>query len=322
MPKNMKKFIVFGLFAMTIILPSCAGEVKPEEPEVTQGIDGFTLRGVYQIDWSAGFAKNTVFHVNVYAQNLIDWNKHDHHYWKNWRSAGWMESDNQLMNDVISKENLHIGFAPEEGGWTPAFVSGKAYNEVYGYLKTSFIQGFKPYIPDADGHHGYAFSFCETEGGINIVADKPLFGIPAGSDLSERFIITSADPQFRVKYPSFEVIDKEQSCLGLSAKEFFVKNMAVCQMRQNNGLYEIAFSEIPPEDYSEITFTISIPVSIYDDCYEQLCAGRQLSDIKGKARVMKGTTTVYFGKTAQENWHLNKVERMKGSFNREAIEYW
>lgn len=312
--------IIMGLLVAAIILPGCTGGVAPD---ATQGRVGVTLNGHYHIDYSAGFAKSTTFHINVYTQNLIDYSTitYDGTFWRNWCSASWMESDTLLMHEIISKENLHIGFAPEEGR-EPDYIGGITMSAVYKYLDTSFVQGFKPFIPYADVHHGWAFSFCETEGNITIAANKPLFGIPAGSNLSEKFIITSADPQFRVQYPSFEVIDKEQSCLGLSAKEFFVKNMAVCQMRQHDGLYEIAFSEIPPEDYDEITFTISIPVSIYDDCYEQLCLGRELSSIKGKSRVMSGTTTVYFGKTAQENWHLNRVERMKGSFNREAIEYW
>lgn len=316
----MKKNVVFGLLVTAILLAGCT---RDEELSSAQGCVGVTLDGHYQIDYSAGFSNNTAFHINVYTQNLIDYSTitYDGSFWRNWSSAGWMESDTLLLRAVISKENLHIGFAPEEGK-EPVYEGGKTMGKVCEYLYTSFVQGFKPYIPYAEVHHGWAFSFCETEGNITIVADKPLFGIPAGSDLSGKFIITSADPQFRVQYPSFEVIDKEKSCLGLSAKEFFVKNMAMCQRRQHDGLYEIAFSEIPPEDYEEITFTISIPVSLYDDCYEQLCAGLQLSAIKGKPRVMKGTTTVYFGKTAQENWHLNKVERMKGSFNRDCIEYW
>ncbi len=314
----MKTLDMLFLCTLLIALSGCA-----EKEDPSAGTEGLVPWGYYHIDWSAGFANNTTFHINVYSQNLIDYSTitDDGTFWRNWSSAGWMESDSRVMNGVVSKENLHIGFAPEEGR-SPGYVGGKTYAEVQRYLDASFVQGFKSYIPYAEFHYGSVFSFCETVGNITIVADKPLFGIPAGSDLSEKFIITSADPQFRVQYPSFEVIDKHQSCLGLSAKDFFVKNMAVCHMRQNNGLYELAYSETPPEDYREITFTISIPVSIYDDCYEQLCAGRQLSDIKGKARVMKGTTTVYFGKTAQENWHLNKVERMKGSFNRDNIEYW
>lgn len=314
----MKALNTIFLYALLMVLSGCADNAEPDS-----GHEGLVPFGAYHLDWSAGFASTPSFHINVYTQNLIDYSTitYDGSFWRNWCSAGWMESDSQLMECVVSKENLHIGFAPEEGR-APGYVGGKDLARVLGILNNTCVQKIKPFIPYAEVHYGSAFSTCKTRGEIVITADKTLFGIAPGENLSERFVITSADPQFRAYFPSFDVIDTDQSCLGLSAKAFFVADMALCHMRQNSGLYEIAFSEIPSEDYEEITFTINLPVSTYNNCYEWLKSGRDILSLDGESLVMSGVTTVYFGKTAQENWHLNKVERMKGSLNRDRIEYW
>lgn len=257
-------------------------------------------------------------HINVYGSSLCD-KAGDKEGWKTlcWTNIDIMEEEDTILEKLISYENLHIGFAGNT----------KHSAEEYSYSLDSLRRQFQDFPQDISntirknmvipafrkGVGVATCALCRIDGSVRIVADKTLFGREPGTDISDRFLITATMPYVRFCFPSFEAVKSETQSLEIHLNQYFVKDMVFAASRRYQGLYEIAFAELPEERYEKLTLDISLPVTFF-------CNDR--GNYYNHEQMVAGSTTIYFGKSAQENWHLNKVERMKGSFNREAIEYW
>ena len=106
----MKALNTIFLYALLMVLSGCADNAEPDS-----GHEGLVPFGAYHLDWSAGFASTPSFHINVYTQNLIDYSTitYDGSFWRNWCSAGWMESDSQLKDGLLAMraEKILLGYS-------------------------------------------------------------------------------------------------------------------------------------------------------------------------------------------------------------------
>ena len=257
-------------------------------------------------------------HINVYGGSLCD-KAEDKEGWKTlcWTNIDIMEEEDTILEKLITYENLQIGFAENikhnagEYSYSPDSLR-RQFQDVPQDINKTIRKNMD--IPAFRKGAGVAIcALCRIDGSVRIVADKSLFGREPGTDISDRFLVTATMPYVRFCFPSFEAVKSESQSLEMRLNQYFVKDMVFAASRRYQGLYEIAFAELPEERYENLTLEISLPVTFF--CNDS-------SNYYNYEQMVTGSTTIYFGKSAQENWHLNKVERMKGSLNRDRIEYW
>lgn len=100
------------------------------------------------------------------------------------------------------------------------------------------------------------FLTARIQGNVTITADKTLFNLPAGTDLSQHFCTEGPSlclPQGSIT--DFRMIfnygDKERPT---SPREFFAKDTWL------QRCYAFRMKDIPDEQYGQVTFTIRIPI--------------------------------------------------------------
>ena len=261
------------------------------------GHDGIVLHGFW-IEWGEDLSQS--FQIDGYAASMPSISV-----------PGEMPLENnyEMMHHafcremVVTMDNLFLAFGPAEG--SPVHTDATILHEYnITKYKMALASKTKPYLRPiyATDYSGELFSFVSVEGAVSLTADKVLFGRTPGEDLSDCFKVSAIFPPVRVEYPSYDVIDTEQSPVGLSLKEFFHEGIALSQARERAGLYEVTFITKPEETYDDITFTISLPVKTYE-YYAYL--SKQSETLSASQFTMTGSATVYFGKTVQENLEMN-----------------
>lgn len=262
------------------------------------GPAGVTPHGFFEIEWGEDLSQS--FQIDGYAASMASISL---------RGQMPLEDNYAMMHHaycsemVVTMDNLFLGFGPAEG--SPIHTSADELNEnnIPEY-RMALANKTKPYLRPiyATDYYGQLFCFASVEGAVTLTADKVLFGRVPGTDLSDCFKVSAIFPPVRVEYPSYDVIDTEQSPVGLSLKEFFHEGIALSQARERDGLYEVTFITKPEETYDDITFTISLPVKTYE--YHAYLT-KQSDELRASQFTMTGSATVYFGKTVQENLELN-----------------
>lgn len=277
----MKRLLFLMLCSFIVLASSC--DPRNGESE--------SFAGVYHVQW--GEELGNTFSINAYASSLPE-NPENYYF---------MTHDESFCEQAVSINNLHLGFAPH----LKSYLFTDA-DDLYKYKveETRYALANKTtsYIVNAGAYEAEnLFSFASVNGKLSITADKVLFSRAPGTDLSDCFQMSTVFPPVRAEYPSYEAIDKNGSPVGLNLGAFFIEGMALSHTRNSGGLYEICFVTRPQEVYDTITFTISLPVLIYD--YYAYLTQRDDSP-RTSSTIMTGTTTIYFGKTAKENWALNQ----------------
>ena len=286
--KNKQYIFPAIIVLVTLFIGAC-------ENSTPSTMGGSPSRGLFWIQWGEELSQS--FQIDVYATsiptvsglNLLPL-EHNH-------EVMGMASFREKVVDI---DNLFLGFGPSMGAPLHTDISILVENNI----RVPLASKTKPYLRPiyATDYSGDLFSFASVEGGISITADKVLFGRVPGVDLSDCFEVSAVFPPVRVEYPSYDVIDTEQSPVGLSLKEFFHEGIALSQARQRDGLYEVKFITKPEETYDDITFTVSLPVKTYK-YYAYI--SKQSDELRASQFTMTGSTTVYFGKTVQENLEMN-----------------
>lgn len=287
MKTNNYRLCVF-IGVIVVLLTSCE----------KKGGEGMIPRGCFEIEWGEDLSQS--FQIDAYATSIPTVSE---------PNLPSLEYNHEVMGityfreKVITMDNLFLGFGPAEG--SPVHTDATIVHEYnITKYKMALASKTKPYLRPiyATDYYGELFSFASVEGAVSLTADKILFGRVPGTDLSDCFKVSAIFPPVRVEYPSYDVIDTEQSPVGLSLKEFFHEGIALSQARERDGLYEITFITKPEEAYDDITFTISLPVKTYG-YYAYL--SKQSETLSASQFTMTGSATVYFGKTVQENLELN-----------------
>ena len=271
---------IFTLFATTLFLTGCNDSSLGSRPREV---------GRYDVEWGTDITDS--FDISVYPEALKG--EPNNLYTMTYASC--------FYNQQITAENMHIGFAPSyEAGTFPEGEKLARYS-IPSTMK-NYTDNIRPYIKDAEEYGGWLFSFCSINGALSITADKCLFGRSAGSELNDKFIISSVYPPVRTTFPNFTILDTEISPVGLPVSSFFYSGQSLAQSRYHDGLYEIRYSSVPDEDYDQITFSFSLPISRYD-YYRYLI--HETASPSFENRVLSGQVTVYFGRTTRENWDKN-----------------
>lgn len=287
MKTNNYRLCVF-IGVIVVLLTSCEKE----------GGEGMIPRGLFEIEWGEDLSQS--FQIDGYAASMPSIS-----------APGEMPLENnyEMMHHafcrelVVTMDNLFLAFGPAEGAPLSTDMEVVNKNNISQY-RIALASKTKPYLRPiyATDYYGELFSFASVEGAVSLTADKILFGRVPGTDLSDCFKVSAIFPPVRVEYPSYDVIDTEQSPVGLSLKEFFHEGIALSQARERAGLYEVTFITKPEETYDDITFTVSLPVKTYG-YYAYL--SKQSETLSASQFTMTGSATVYFGKTVQENLELN-----------------
>ena len=304
----MKTIKLYIFLATALLVAGCDNEQKPEP-------SGTIFDGYYWTNEAKNYEEPVSFHINTYAGSLVAPEEE-------WSSTCWgnllkMERNESFRNEILSPQNMHIAFAPKDRGLA-SVAKDSVYNKTVLPFDVDFTNKQAAAIVDSDEHRGLLFSFCRIDGGITITADKTLFGRSSGQNLSDKFVVTASHPYYRVQFPAFSAIESYGENFGMTSDRYFTKDIALAQSRLHSGLYEIAFAEVPEEGYNEITFFISLPVTDYYNTFAYFRGDDP--EWKGMTQVAQGSTTVYFGMTAQENWHKNAVRRLL-RLNDEGV-YW
>lgn len=96
-------------------------------------------------------------------------------------------------------------------------------------------------------------------GDVALTCDKVLFGHQPGDDLSSHFVVIPANSCLPVGWEQphmqYSFGDADKLLDGICMADFFLKESWV------QFEYLIKFSEIPQEQYDEVTLTLSLPVS-------------------------------------------------------------
>lgn len=261
--------------------------------------EGYIPMGSFHIEWGEELSQS--FQIDGYAASIpsvseLNLLPLEENYFV-------MIGISSFLEKVVTMDNLFLGFGPAEGSHLYCDSDVLYENNIPQFI-SSLANKTTPYLRPIYANEGYGdlFSFASVEGAVSLTADKVLFGRTPGEDLSDCFKVSAVFPPVRVEYPSYDVIDTEQSPLGLSLKEFFRQGIALSQVRGKDGLYEVTFITKPEETYDDITFTISLPVKTYE-YYAYL--SKQSGELRAFQFTMTGSTTVYFGKTVQENLEMN-----------------
>ena len=141
-----------------------------------------------------------------------------------------------------------------------------------------------------------SYLYAGVNGHARIYADKVLFGVPAGEDLNEHFVVKpTRGSRFIVTYPDYHIVSNSFEENRLWAfDECFAEGTAV-----NNG-HALQLNEAPSETYDEITFTLEIPM--LGDCLHTAIWGDDYPDDfyekgyvrRSEPRVLQGSVTVKF----------------------------
>ncbi len=281
----------------------------------SQDIDSVCPRDIFYVEHSADLTGS--LHINAYASELPL--REDDCGRINSLNLLYMEEELLDKSATISIDNVHFCFAPE-GKVKPFSCTDWKEDANWRRFEKSKVEHLKPYLSIYDRNSGIheLYSFAEMDGGLKITADKMLFGRQPGEDISNMFIVTNMYPDLSVSFPDFNVV-KIFNCSDKAAlQDVFSQHLALCQSRQRDGMYEIAFLETPEEKYDSITFTFTLPVIKYD--YYKMSQGNT-DEVPTEKTELTGTTTVYFGKSVLENWSLNKVVSIRNSWG-DAYGYW
>ena len=272
----------------------------------TNNLSEIDNKGTYTIEYCDRYEYPPRLHINAYAGSLDRDRQNEDVSWysSSWNNMCEMEAL-AIKEDIITYNNVHVGFATyaTERGYANT-ESDSIFNKRVIPIVRSLIKQMEPNIRDYKKHSGFLFSHSMVDSSISITADKTLFGRLPGEELSDKFLISTSAPYFRVWYSTFEPIDSGISGFGLTANAFFIKGMAFAQSRVANGLYEITFANIPEEQYDDLTVRITIPVVVY---INKLAYYRGNEEEHTRRDIISGSTTIYFGLTAKENWHRNHV---------------
>ena len=88
---------------------------------------------------------------------------------------------------------------------------------------------------------------------IAISADKPLFGFEAGVDISHKFRMVSAPTLLLATFPTFAVTCRIEDEKPTSLVSFNNSLLSA-------GGYAVKFTELPTEQYEEVTFTVAMDI--------------------------------------------------------------
>lgn len=127
----------------------------------------------------------------------------------------------------------------------------------------------------------WAFAAARFNGKACIKADRTLYGLPAGSNLSQHFTVEGRSlglPQG--EFTDFHVLEFENAP---SAMDDYFAQGTWLQL-----LYALRMADIPQEQYDEVTFTVSLPVE-----YE-LWWKSQIN-VEKESHVLSAQCTVRFG---------------------------
>ena len=161
--------------------------------------------GTYTIEYCDRYEYPLSLHINAYAGSLdrdrqnadVSW------YSNSWDNLCEMEASEDIKEDIITYNNVHVGFATyaTERGYANT-ESDAIFNKRVVPTVRSLIKQMEPSIRDYKKHSGFLFSHSMVDSSIRITADKTLFGRLPGEELSDKFLISTSAPYFRVWYPS------------------------------------------------------------------------------------------------------------------------
>lgn len=269
--------------------------------------DSITLMGHHCIQ-DERFLSDSM-QILVYAQHVKDipGNQYACYYWFEPKEN---EIDIDFINKTVSKRNLFLRFAPRPKPYGPSFDGITRMKQERVMHNT--VHCFKSYMNDFEKSIGFLFSYCSIDMPLSIKANKQLFGRNPGTELNDKFIVTASYPGFRVLYPSFSLLDV--SNYNQTSKDYFLPGTALCQSWFDDGFYEITFEELPAEEYDKITFWLELPVTAYNvyDYFrlhpEELSTMPYFTDESFIShRLIRGSITIYFDKSVEENWQLNDI---------------
>lgn len=144
---------------------------------------------------------------------------------------------------------------------------------------------------------GQAYIYAGIGEGCSIIADKPLFEVEPGENLSDYIKMNlGAEQMITASYPEYEVIhnyyNNPQEVLF---NTYFSKGTAL-----SSYPYMLTFTTVPKEQYDEIVFTFRIPIEC--EYMQQLIYGRDYPESyyekglleRNENRVLHGSVTVRF----------------------------
>lgn len=187
---------------------------------------------------------------------------------------------------VITKEN----FLLEISGW---YSQGHHAKDVE--MSDTIISELKPQLEnDKIVYYGITFGIgiplVELYEKATIICDHTLFGVPAGYDISEHFVIYSTSVQgdsypLIMDYETYELEDHMTNYISsfIPFNDFFIVHNFLPDINH----IQLAFASIPEEDCSsKMTFKVSLPIS------------------NGKeSKVITGSCTVKFGEVYKTRAH-------------------
>ena len=193
---------------------------------------------------------------------------------------------------IPSFENFYLGFSLQLSKSPCFYTESKAIQAYWNFMQTKRINVEKEKPIDVQK---YIYAGIKDE--CSITADKKLFGIESGGNLGEHFKIRLyGNQKISVLYPSFDVVrNYYDDSTEVSFSNYFLKGtaMSFCP-------FFFYFSEAPEERYSEITFTIKIPIEcVY---LQQIINGEDYPESyyeqglveRNENRVLHGSVTVRF----------------------------
>ncbi len=143
------------------------------------------------------------------------------------------------------------------------------------------------------------FFTARFNGNVTITADKELFGVGAGQDLSTHFGVEGACnclPQGTLSDYSI-LFENFSTSRPTVVADFFAPNTWLTRN------YVFWMKDLPEEKYDKVTFTITLPVAC--DYWRDFFAYRQ-SEMKHEERVLTLSFTVRFGQKSDFEEQINQ----------------
>ena len=160
-----------------------------------------------------------------------------------------------------------------------------------------FVKAKERNIENKKPLEGQAYIYAGIGEGCSITADKPLFEVKEGGNLSDYFKVNlSAEQMIAASYPEFEVVHNYYNePQGVLFNTYFLKGTAL-----SSYPYMLTFTTVPKEQYDEIVFSFEIPIEfeymqqiIYGKDYPEEYYEQGLVE-RNENRVLRGSVTVRF----------------------------